>query len=554
MAYYDHGGLLIVIEAPGKIAALAHALSEIRVQARIKATGGSLFNLPKQRLGLDPATLLPCEWEPEKQRNIDELVKDLATIKKVIILTDADIEGELIASQVNAVLRHAGFSGEIKRATARSLSAKDLSEALASPRDIDRRACVHAIARRAIDRGIGFLFSDATKHHHAIAGRVRAQILGSIGSKSMPTCRVTGLHSIDPAWRIYSVGNSAQRKSMVELMAAFTRKEPALFDKAISKKMRRPAMPPPTGPEAILLVANKLGIPVKEAELLLQRNYEAGRLSYPRTDSRRYGVDAQHWLKNSARAQGLRVRSEELTWDNDEHAQGAHDSLYPLDVRPQTGQLLEGIPANEAAQVILSRRSLVSISQDAEITRTQIPQEAISAYLRDRGLPPLKAILCKDEPNTAGWLMLERGMHRKASVEDIPTDQAILERIITDHIGRPSTAVKMCDTLTKAGLIKDGGLSKSGWANLYHLKEVVPSLVGAHNLDAFLEKLGSEDLATAIYAGYQHLGLSTNEIHERATKLVATEHTAKMENTQINQLDEKLAEAVDEVQDIAVAV
>ncbi|WP_455233555.1 DNA topoisomerase [Geopseudomonas aromaticivorans] len=507
---------LIVIEAPGKIAALSRALKSIHMRAQICATKGLLFSLPEKSMGLNPDTLVPNEWVPIRQRSIDDLVHAAKSATQVFVMTDADIEGELIASQVRGVLVRNGFAGSIERVRPTAITPEALKACLAHPGELNRSSILQAMARRAIDRGIGFILSNTKTNFNAVAGRVRAQLLGSIHAKPLPTHRLAGSHESEPGWNINAEGTPAQAASLNALCDAFHRKSPELFGYTKKKDWIVPPAPPPIGAEAILLIAGRLNIPVGEAQQLIQTNYESGKLSYPRTDSRRYSPATTARLKTLGKRYGLRIRNDEPEWESPESAQEAHEALHVLEGDPCLGMSISEMRKEDAAQTLLVRRSLAPLCPDAEVSREAVPLRAIHAFLDKRNLPRVGAAIWKDTPESAGWMVLERGTIASARVQDLPADQAILKRIITDDIGRPSTAVSFVQAMLQNKLVDGGRLSRSGYANFKFIESVAPSLTRKHNLDNFLGSHCDGALEDAIKAGYGHLGLDTGELSRGA--------------------------------------
>lgn len=84
---------VFVIEAPGKIRSLRKILSELRINAQVVATGGALYDMPKDQLGLNPNDLTPERWTPTSQRTISHLTKKFKDADQIYVMTDADREG-----------------------------------------------------------------------------------------------------------------------------------------------------------------------------------------------------------------------------------------------------------------------------------------------------------------------------------------------------------------------------------------------------------------------------------------------------------------------------
>ena len=151
---------LVIVEAPGKIQAIADILGK---DYEIFATGGSIREIDDGELGLGFDRGLRPRWkwrEGPGKRTLDDfaaLAREIDSYKAVYIATDADMEGEAIAWHVADVL--AGIAGpqvwaKIKRVRLGNITRKALTEAFAaaSPDGIDRNIAGAAIARAIADR------------------------------------------------------------------------------------------------------------------------------------------------------------------------------------------------------------------------------------------------------------------------------------------------------------------------------------------------------------------------------------------------------------------
>lgn len=524
---------LVVIEAVGKLSTLSRNLRAIRFEAEVCATKGLLYALPNDRLGLAPDTLTPCEWVPVNTRIIQDIAAAAKRADRVFILTDSDVEGELIAGQIRGLLLQHEFDGQIHRCHANTLTPDALREALAAPGDVSRRICMQAIARRAVDRAVGFLLSDTARNFNAVVGRVRAQILASIKHKPVPVWRLAGSHDSAPGWRIHAQGSPEQVESLRALEAAFKAQDPELFGRAAARPVVAPPPAPPIGAEILLLVCTKLGVSVREAEQLVQQQYESGSLSYPRSDSRTYTLATQAHLKAIARQSGISVRRDVGQWESPGEAQGAHEAVHALEGDPRIGVSLAALHRDDALQTLLLRRSIMPLCPDAEVIREQVPTRAIAVFLEARRLPQVRCTIWKDTPDTAGWTVLEKGTAPPAQLEQIPTDVAVLTRLIDDNIGRPSTAGIHVDTVVRNRLIQDGQLSRSGFANFSHITAVAPSLASEHNLDHYLAAHEATDLAEMIDGGLIHLGLRPADLRAEARDRAMAAEQQRQQQAQV---------------------
>lgn len=510
---------LIIIEAPGKLRTISKILSGMRFNADVVATGGVLYDLPKKEIGLDPQTLVPKSWIPTSPKTINHLKSKLKTAKKVILMTDADREGELIAAQVQTIARAAGYAGSFERITVSAINEQSIAEALKQSREIARGTVIGVMARRGIDRAIGFLCSNHLAGNQ-IAGRISSRLLAAVSTTPLKTCKLVGLHPSQPGWRIWSKGTADQRKSLDALEDAFKRMDPALMDNVRENLTTKRAPEFLNGADALLLVSNHLSIPVSEAEKLIQTAYERGALSYPRTESRSISEPTRKMLLSEMNRLGKRARPENAFGKPQEATRFAHEALYPATPITYHPEGTSGLSKSDSAIALISGRTMASLSPDAKVKTVVVEQAAISRYLKSHGLPDVRAIIYRDIPETAGWLSIEKSFTKKASVQSIPVDQAVLERMIEHDIGRPSTFVGHIDKAMKRGWVTaEGKLSSSGFAVMSFIKENHPSLLRAEDLDRLYDGMTFNDLPAAVKTGIERLGLNFDDLRQRMTTL-----------------------------------
>ncbi|WP_073666302.1 DNA topoisomerase [Pseudomonas aeruginosa] len=518
---------VFVIEAPGKIRSLRKILSELRINAQVVATGGALYDMPKDQLGLNPNDLTPERWTPTSQRTISHLTKKFKDADQIYVMTDADREGELIAAQVNSVLVSSGSKASIQRVVTSALNADGISQALQRPRAINRQTCVAVMARRGIDRAIGFLCSNRNVAGQ-IAGRISSKIVQSVSRQPLPTCKVAGTHPDQPGWRIWGKGSSGKEASLAAINEAFRRLDPALMDHTREVFTTKPAPAMMTGADALILVANQLNVSLSEAEKLIQTAYERGAISYPRTDSRDISPPTQVMLESAMRKLGKRVRVSRLPPSAPREAAGAHEAIYPCAPLHFNANSLEGLSQLDAAIGLLTRRAFASLSPDAKVKSIEVEQSAISSFLAKQGLPDIKVKIWRDIPDTAGWLVVEKEFIKPVKLVRIPLDTAVMERMVEQGIGRPSTIVGHIDKALARGWIQENGtLSNKGQAVLTYLQQNYPGLLGPEDLDHFFDGVPFERVSAAVYEGIHRLNLDY-----QALRVLAREASADLSRDQ----------------------
>jgi DNA topoisomerase-1 len=148
----------------------------------VLATGGHLLDLPARREGIDLARGFEPTWElvRGKGRTLSDLKRAARRAGRVLLATDPDREGEAIAWQLSIELGAEGGSHRIQRVLFGELTPEAVELAVANPAAIDRARAEAQLARRVIDRLIGFRLSarlSAALRPGLTAGRVQAAAL-----------------------------------------------------------------------------------------------------------------------------------------------------------------------------------------------------------------------------------------------------------------------------------------------------------------------------------------------------------------------------------------
>jgi DNA topoisomerase-1 len=148
----------------------------------VLATGGHLLDLPARREGIDLTRGFEPAWElvRGKGRILSDLKRAARRAGMVLLATDPDREGEAIAWQLSAELGAEGGSHRIQRVLFGELTPEAVHRAMANPAAIDRARAEAQLARRVVDRLIGFRLSArlATALRPGLtAGRVQAAAL-----------------------------------------------------------------------------------------------------------------------------------------------------------------------------------------------------------------------------------------------------------------------------------------------------------------------------------------------------------------------------------------
>src|SRR3989344_9515808 len=145
---------LIIVESPTKARTLSKFLGS---GYEVEATTGHIKDLPKSKLGID----IENDFKPDYQ-DVEKRSATIAKLKKLgkkaeitFLATDPDREGEAISFHVKEILKGA----KTKRIAFHEITKEAVTEAIENPRDVDTNLVDAQIARRVLDRLVGYKLS-----------------------------------------------------------------------------------------------------------------------------------------------------------------------------------------------------------------------------------------------------------------------------------------------------------------------------------------------------------------------------------------------------------
>ena len=307
---------LVIVESPAKARTLRRWLGPGWL---VRATGGHLLDLPKGRLGLDPARGYQPDWQPlpGKSRLIHELGRDARAAGAVLLATDPDREGEAIAWHLAEALGAPGGDGRVRRVLLGELTPQAIGEALAAAGPLDRGRFEAQQARRVLDRLVGFRVSPLLwrrVRRGLSAGRVQSAALRLLVEREL----ALRAHRPVTAFRVrVALAVGGRRPVLAEAVDGAGRPRGWPTEAAATAAARgldaaeltvvaveasplgRPPPEPFTTAALLAEAGRRLGLAPRRTMALAQRLYEGvelegegltGLVTYPRTDSSACGA------------------------------------------------------------------------------------------------------------------------------------------------------------------------------------------------------------------------------------------------------------------------
>ncbi len=341
---------LVIVESPAKASTIEKYLG--KSEYTVKATMGHLRDLPKSQLGID----VEDGFEPKyiivrgKTALVKELNKLAAQSKKVYLATDPDREGEAIAWHLATLLKIA--PKDACRIEFNEITKTAVGEAIKHARVIDEHMVNAQQARRVLDRLVGYKLSPLLwkKVRRGLsAGRVQSVCVRLICDRE----REIEAFQVTEYWSIHAMLQKTNSPVAFEAelltvdgqkieipnsdAAASIERElgAAVFMVDAIKRRDRQRKPYPPFITSTLQqdASHKLGYSAKKTMVLAQQLYEAGHITYMRTDSTRVSTvaqtEAREWVTEKLGHEYLPPTPPQYSKKS---AQDAHEAIRPSEI------------------------------------------------------------------------------------------------------------------------------------------------------------------------------------------------------------------------------
>lgn len=368
---------LVIVESPAKAKTIEKFLGP---DYKVMSSYGHIRDLKKKDFSIDKSgDFTPVYEIPEdKQELVKQLKKAASQAEMVWLASDEDREGEAIAWHLYEVLELKPEN--TRRIVFHEITKEAILHAIENPRDIDINLVDAQQARRVLDRIVGFELSPVLwrKIRPSLsAGRVQSVAVRLIvereneikAFKSEPYFRVTSQFST-PEGR--TVKAELQRRlpdldSACSFLNDCSSSKFTVSDITVKPLKKQPA-PPFTTSTLQQEASRKLGFTVSQTMMLAQRLYEAGHITYMRTDSlnlSNLAINAiSKEIKTSLGDKYLKIRKYHTS---SKGAQEAHEAIRPTYVEKHS---IEGTNNEKRLYNLIWKRTVASQMADAEIEKT----------------------------------------------------------------------------------------------------------------------------------------------------------------------------------------
>lgn len=336
---------LVIVESPAKMKTISKLLGS---GYTVRPTMGHIVDLSNGRGGGDIGVDIQNGFAPkyevlaDKKDIIKSIIDAARTADEIYVGSDQDREGEAIAFHIVDQLKN--LNKPLKRITFNEITKKALVQAIANPKEFDKNLFDAQQARRVLDRIVGFMVSPYLSHKlndKLSAGRVQSVALRIIVDRE----REIEVFVPEVYWNL----SATFEKDGIKFLAKYPRRidkedEAKEIKKDLdsskdfkvqdieSKRLERKPPAPLTTSMLQQEASTKLKIKSDRTMAAAQKLYEAGHVTYIRTDSTRNSEESIIGVREYITKQGFSIPKTPNEFKNKDAAQDAHEAIRPTHI------------------------------------------------------------------------------------------------------------------------------------------------------------------------------------------------------------------------------
>jgi len=471
---------LLIVESPSKAKTIEKYLGK---DFRVIASVGHIRDLPKSnKSAINVAAGFVPRYEvvKGKERVISEIKSLAKKADEILLATDPDREGEAIAWHVEQAV---GLKSP-KRIIFFEITKEALEEALEHPREIDTNLREAQEARRVLDRLVGYDLSGLVwkKVRYGLsAGRVQSPALRIIMERERE------IRAFKPItfWEIFALlrqgfaGHAPELKfecsvkpenkdDVEKIIVAGKSGAWKITDVKETKVARAPRAPFITS-TLQQTASSRLGLAPSRSMYFAQRLYEAGHITYMRTDSTNLGGQAKLEIEKVIKLKFGPEYFEGHTFARkSKNAQEAHEAIRPTHMSVETAGMTDG---EKKLYALIWQRTISSQMKSAEVVRTKVVANVINSSIPDFWLNGSRIIFdgwLRADPRSASEdvILPELSVGNPLQLLNINSEEketmpparyseaGLIKELEKRGIGRPSTYASIIKTLDDRGYVE----------------------------------------------------------------------------------------------------
>ncbi len=443
-----------------------------------------------RRMGINPEQAWDARYEilPGKEKVVDELVKLAKKADTIYLATDMDREGEAIAWHLQEAI--GGDPTRYRRVVFNEITKPAIKAAFENPGPVDMARVNAQQARRFLDRVVGYMVSPllwAKIARGLSAGRVQSVALRLVVERE----REIRAFIPEEYWDLFAdlkaqAGDTVKFevknhdgsafKPVNQAQAEGAAKELESAEFKVADINERPTSTKPTAPYITSTLqqaaSTRLGFGVKKTMMLAQRLYEAGYITYMRTDSTNLSKtavdDCRSFISSEHGAKYL--PSAPISYSSKDGAQDAHEAIRPSDVNVKPTQISNVDRDAERLYTLIWRQFVACQMVPAKFLSTRVSVNAGDYELRTRGRVVVFDGYQKVQPPMSkgdddGVLPAMKVGEKLALQALMPnqhftkpparyTEASLVKELEKRGIGRPSTYAAIISTIQDRGYVQ----------------------------------------------------------------------------------------------------
>ncbi|MCF8362001.1 MAG: type I DNA topoisomerase [Prolixibacteraceae bacterium] len=374
---------LVIVESPAKAKTIEKFLGKDYL---VKSSFGHIRDLEKKGFGVDIENNFKPKYavSPDKKNVVKELKSLSKEAKTVWIASDEDREGEAIAWHLFEALNL--DESKTRRIVFHEITKNAIQDAIKHPRKIDKNLVDAQQARRVLDRLVGFEISPVLWKKvkpQLSAGRVQSvavrlivererEIMNFTPSSNYRVNAIFLVKDKDGKNTSLKAELNKRFKSHDEALAFLERCKDASYQ--VNDIVKKPGKRSPAAPFTTSTLqqeaSRKLGFSVAQTMSVAQRLYEAGKITYMRTDS----VNLSSLAINTAKSKINEIYGEKYSKTrqfktSSKGAQEAHEAIRPTYIENET---VKGNNQEQKLYELIWKRTIASQMSDAQLEKTTV--------------------------------------------------------------------------------------------------------------------------------------------------------------------------------------
>ncbi|GAA0683957.1 type I DNA topoisomerase [Marinobacterium maritimum] len=445
------------------------------------------------RMGVDPDHDWEAHYEilPGKEKVVEELRKLAKNADEIYLATDLDREGEAIAWHLREAI--GGDDNRYRRVVFNEITKKAIQQAFEEPGELDLNRVNAQQARRFLDRIVGYMLSPLLWEKIArglSAGRVQSVAVRLIVERE----REIRAFIPEEYWEVHADTHTAAEAALRLQVSKYEGKafRPLNADETeahlarlragnlvVDKREDRPTSSKPSAPFITSTLqqaaSTRLSFGVKKTMMLAQRLYEAGYITYMRTDSTNLSAEAVAACREFIQEHyGDEYLPEQpVSYSSKEGAQEAHEAIRPSDVALTVEQLKGMEPDAQRLYDLIRRQFMACQMTPARYTSTRIHVSCDGYELTTKGrilrfdgytrvLPPKgrsdEDVILPDIQQGERLTLVEFEP-KQHFTKPAPrySEASLVKELEKRGIGRPSTYAAIISTIQDRGYVEVQG-------------------------------------------------------------------------------------------------